>query len=275
MKYTLISLLLMLQLSTQAQPFENYYIDTAGIKRYAQIEFLDGPHDYWHDLRICIADSGIPPRVVSSEAIREFNLYGDRYLSILLGSRHHFMRVLFDGKHLKRLLWEGHKTFVEYTVDGVLVPHALGDPKKAWLARVFAAYPLMSAMALHGELNDTGAEGALVMKAYEDWMGADPVRKQDTSLALRGMIDANQVRLPSTYFWREFGYGHLTGLIGVGIRQSKQQLPKFSDMPVYNPRMMQNPEYALGYGLRILARVAHLIRKGQVMGVLLRPIVFI
>jgi hypothetical protein len=98
---------------------------------------------------------------------------------------------------------------------------------------------------------------------------------KDTSMALKGVIDANLVKLPKKYFWHEFWFAHATGVIGVGIRNKKDRMPKFSDLPIYNSQLMLNPDYALGYKLRLLTRVARLITKGQIMGVFLPPIVFI
>jgi len=236
MRYTTLMILLILHIPSLAQRFPNSYIDSAGTKKQARIEFLGMPHDYNNDERIAIADSGSVFRIVTADAIQEFSYnFGDheRYVSVVYRDKHLFMRVLQDGKHIKRLLWEGHKYFVEYSIDGMVVPHETADLKREWLSRVFAAYPLLSEMALNSGLDDGGYEDSLVIKEYDKWIDADSIQKKDTSMALRGMIDANLVKLPN-------------------------RSPKPFELPVYNPQMMLNPDYALGYKLRVLTRAVKL-----------------
>ena len=232
MKHTILGLLLLYALRGAAQysPPDTYR-DTAGMIHPAWIRYIV-VHGFIDDTRLSVSDNGIDFRTIPAGAIREFAVHGTRYVTAAIPDGQVFAEVAIDGRHLRQVLAFSWRPIKVYWRDGVLMLHELYESDRELKSRVYAPYPLLSEMARKGDFDDIhGQEASLIFEAYNKWIDADSIQKKDTSMTLKGVIDANKVKLPH-------GHHH----------------HNLSELPVIDPESMRNPDYATGYKARLSTR---------------------
>jgi hypothetical protein len=282
MKYpSLILFLILLSCDVRSQGlYYGTYTDTAGATKKAYIKghFFG----YWTD-HIDISEDRTHYATVPASAIREFSVQDvwDRshhqftFRTVLVDGKCKFLEKARDGgKHLL-LFYAGRGHYV-FSKEGVALPRDLEETSGEYNGRIFADCPLLSEMARNGGFDIMyGNESKIIFEEYDKWADADSLQKTDTSMALKGVIDANRAVLPKKLFWRNFWYVHAAGILGLHFRNELHHPLKLSEMPIIDPSSMRDPDYARGYKARMFTRMTKLITKGQVMGLFLPPIIFI
>jgi hypothetical protein len=257
----------------QKNTYPGSYTDTAGITTQALI-------------RVRLKTTGIDHITASKDgqttdlpatAIRSFTLFEGpeehpagyyTYASVLLLGKSTLLRMERAGRTL--ILLQLGRQYV-YAKNGVALVAYIrrGNIVPEMAYQALSADPVLSDMAMRNGFNiETGYESSLIFEEYDKWITAGPGQKIDTSMALKGLIDANKARLPKKLFWNNFWFARFTGIIGIAIDGDRRRTPQSKDMPIYDPHAMQDPEYARGYQLRMFTRMRDRIVTGLTVGLL-------
>ena len=257
----------------QKNTYPGTYTDTAGITTETLIQVRLKTRGIDH---ITVTNDGHSTHIPATN-IRSFTLSSGpgnhpagyyTYSSVLLLGKSTLLRVERASRQLT-LLQLGHEytyakngvALVTLTTRGFILPETAGQ--------VFSADHLLAAMARQGKFNaETGYESSLIFEEYDKCIAAGPGQRRDTSMALKGIIDANKATLPKKLFWNNFWFAHFTGIIGISIDGRRRLTPQSKNMRIYDPRAMQDPEYARGYQLRMFTRMREHAGRGLAVGLL-------
>ena len=264
-----------------------YYIDTLNNKvacniiyNWALIKDSNNRHRHY-EYQVIAIDSNSNRKILNGNNIKGYSITSDprnpvNYNSVNYQGKKVFLRESIGGEHLKRYVTgSGKYTRYYYYNNDTLVEQNRHEKYRDWEKRFFSDYPLLSQMAYNNEFDEMyGNENTIIYDEYDKWINSSDEQKKDTSLALKGIIDANKQHISKKYFWNNFLVSRFSGLLGL-LLFDKKLLPNETSIIIPKTPLSTNAEYLKAYKARMRTRITKKAYTARLLGVFAPPFIII